>query len=508
MKSNSLFFFFGIDNFRSAVPYRVNAWLKRKTWTYLSQYPSSKEINTFYYVQPSQPNMTKVYSHVSHQQENDGQEGWICGRGVAIKTNTTGKVQCFCPPSLYGQYYSDRITVIISFDNIPSHLLEQPSNIIKILALLLSNDNIIDHYIFHLPMVFSKELNKKFRFNLIHQRPKLLSNSYTVRFEAYHLSADSSIKFLAVWKYLVEFPFLPSYRLVQILRFAKDATSIPTRHICRTSNRCLNGSTCYSIMNKIKNISAYYCHCKTNSFGKDCDHRTQYIVPSMCSKHALQRSLSLSKSICLCPSHLYGPTCHLNLTCINHNPCGVNRGKCYPNPDNTTRDYICICDKKFFGDHCEFDSAMVRINFTDFSFVQTPSNFILSSIIQLYDIHNETLDLMIRQKRVYQGLPSTITEIYHNSYHLPTLGIVKLYHKHDLSNDYVANLKQPDYFILYLVSPNISRMNITITMNRTNFCPYTPIAFQKYVSNISYLSQCKFDLNTFVENQSHNLSCI
>jgi hypothetical protein len=179
---------------------------------------------------------------------------------------------------------------------------------------------------------------------------------------------------------------------------------------------------------------------------------------------------------------------------VNKNPCDINRGKCFIHPDNVTRDYICICDKKYFGDHCENDSAMVRINFTDFSFVENPSNLILSSIIQLCDLHNETFDLLIRQKRVYQGLPPSITEIYHNDHHLPRFGILKLYHKKDLSNDYIANLNQSDYFILYFVLSDIARMNLTLMINITNYCPYTPTAFNKNVSKISSLSQCKFRL--------------
>jgi hypothetical protein len=50
---------------------------------------------------------------------------------------------------------------------------------------------------------------------------------------------------------------------------------------------------------------------------------------------------------------------------------------------------------------------------------------------------------------------------------------MKLYHKHDLFNDYVANLKQPDHFILYIISSNVSRMNISLKINMTNYCPYT-----------------------------------
>ena len=432
--------------------------------------------------------------NVPHKEEDGGKVGWICGRGVAIKTNQINQLQCFCPPSLYGeycQYYSDRISVIIGFDHIPSYLVEQPSNIIKVLALLLSNDDIIDYHVFHLPLVLSRDLNKKFRFNLIHRRPKVTSKTYTVRFETYHLSLDSSIKFLAVWEYPVHFPFLPSYRLVQILRFENSASSITPAHICRTTNPCRHNSTCDSVMNKISNISAYHCHCKGSTFGRQCEHLSQPVTPSLCFKHALQRSLSLSQSICLCPSHLYGPTCHLNHSCVDQHLCSGNRGKCYVNPDNVTRDYICVCDKKFFGDRCQYDSAMVRINFTDFSFVQTPSKFILSSIIQLLDVHNETLDLSMREKRVYQGLPPSITDIYHSGYYLPMLGIMKLYHKQDLSNDYVVSLKQPDYFILYVGSFNVSRMNLTSVINMTNYCPYTPTAFLRNVSKISYLSQSK-----------------
>jgi hypothetical protein len=448
-----------------------------------------KDLIPYHPDQSSQNGTINIFSQIPDEEQSDGREGWICGRGVATKTN-----KCFCPPSLYGeycQYFSDRISVIISLNNIPSELLEQQTNTIKILSLLLSNDTIIDHYVFHFPLILYGKLDKKFRFNLIYQRPKSLSNSYTVRFEAYHLNFDSLIKFLGVWEYSIKFPILPSYRLVQILKFEKFEISMIKTHICQTSNPCLHNSTCHSIMN---NISKYYCHCKNETFGKHCEQHFQPLISPICSKDSLLLALSSSKSVCLCPIHSYGPTCHLNHTCVNKNPCGMNRGKCYINPDNINYDYICVCDKKYFGDHCEFNSAMVRINFTDFSFAQNPSNLILSSIIQLCDLHNKTLDLIIRQKRVYQGLPPSITEIYHNDHHLPRIGILKLYHKKDLSNDYVANLNQSDYFILYSVLSDIARMNLTSTINVTNYCPYTRTAFNKNISTISSLSQCKFRL--------------
>jgi hypothetical protein len=170
-------------------PYRFEIWSKKEAWIYLTEHPIFKDIVPYHYVQSSQSEIMNIDSKIQHKRENNGEEGWICGRRIAIKRNKTNEIQCFCPPSLYGeycQYFSDRITVITSLNNIPSEILEEESNTIKILVLFLSNDTIIDHHVFHLPLVLSEELNKKFRFNLIHRRPKLLSNSYTVRFEAYH----------------------------------------------------------------------------------------------------------------------------------------------------------------------------------------------------------------------------------------------------------------------------------------------------------------------------------
>ena len=470
-----------------SLPYRSSSWEKANTWIDLIEYPSSKTTQT------SEEIRLENQTDEDNREENNGREGWICGRGMAIKRNTNNQIQCFCPPSLYGefcQYYSDRIPIITNLDNIPLELVEQENQMIKILALLFSNENIVDEHIFHLPLILSKELDKKFRFNLIYPRPKLLSNSYTVRFEAYFLHSNSSIEFLGVWEYPIHFPFLPSYRLAQVLKF-HNTTSMPAEHVCKRANPCLYNSTCHAILNQMNNLSAFYCQCNNQTFGKHCQEFFHSLSPRKCSKYALIRPISSSKFLCLCPSHLYGPTCHLNNTCVENNPCQMGRGTCYPNPDNVTQDFICVCNKKFFGNRCEMNSAMVQINFTDFSFVQMPTSLILSSIIQLCHLDNETLDLIIGEKRVYPGLPPSITQIYHNDYHLPNLGILKLYHQSHILNDYIANLKELDHFILYVISSNISLMNLTLTINLTNYCPYTSTVFQKNLSNASYLFHCK-----------------
>ncbi|CAF4904374.1 unnamed protein product [Rotaria sp. Silwood1] len=45
----------------------------------------------------------------------------------------------------------------------------------------------------------------------------------------------------------------------------------------------------------------------------------------------------------------------------------------------------------------------------------------MSSDIQLCDIHNQIFDLIIREKRVYQGQLPSVTEIFDSNHHLPML---------------------------------------------------------------------------------------
>ncbi|CAF1512432.1 unnamed protein product, partial [Didymodactylos carnosus] len=429
------------------------------------------------------------------ENDNTGKTGWICNRGIAalkkndVNDNTT---VCFCPSSLYGkycQYFSDRITVIVSLDNIPQQLLEQKSTItIKILCLLLLYEEILDYHEFHLPLALTNDHDKKFRFSFVYSRPKVSSSSYKVRFEAYllnHKVSTPTNNFLGIWQYPVQFNFLPSYRLAKILKFENQGLLV--NHICQKANPCLSNSMCYPLMNRINDTSAYYCYCTLNSYGKHCEYLSP--LPNDCSTKALHRSLSQLKSICLCLINHFGPTCHLNHTCVNKNPCGGNhRGKCHVNPDNLTRDYFCVCDRKYFGDHCQYESATVNILFTDLSFIQNPSNWIIATVIQLCDLDTETLDLIVREKRVYQGEPPLSTQIVHTHHYLPILGIMKLYHKQELTNDFGANLKEPKYFLLYITLSNTSNMNLTSAVHVTNYCTHTQTAFQKNLTNINCLA--------------------
>ncbi|CAF2632990.1 unnamed protein product [Rotaria sp. Silwood2] len=136
------------------------------------------------------------------------ENGWVCNRGVAgVKKSfdvSQLTVQCFCPPSYYGErceFMSDRLTVFIRFEKQTNTLSK---GVIKILALLvvIINDTttVLDHHEVH----FTSALNnfkEKQKFYFVYPRPHQLRSStyrYTVRFEAYQLNEDESIELLAV----------------------------------------------------------------------------------------------------------------------------------------------------------------------------------------------------------------------------------------------------------------------------------------------------------------------
>ncbi|CAF2455285.1 unnamed protein product [Rotaria sp. Silwood2] len=163
----------------------------------------------------SQTSMTAIQGEISSTRSSRQklanqypENGWVCNRGVAgVKKSfdvSQLTVQCFCPPSYYGErceFMSDRLTVFIRFEKQTNTLSK---GVIKILALLvvIINDTttVLDHHEVH----FTSALNnfkEKQKFYFVYPRPHQLRSStyrYTVRFEAYQLNEDESIELLAV----------------------------------------------------------------------------------------------------------------------------------------------------------------------------------------------------------------------------------------------------------------------------------------------------------------------
>ncbi|CAF3723068.1 unnamed protein product [Adineta steineri] len=164
----------------------------------------------------------------------------ICNRGVAV-LEYTNKTVCFCPPSYYGQYceyHSDRVTIYTHLNVSHSRFAEITidSNItIKLLALLVYENEILHNRQFHFRSVDNFHRIIKKRCHLIYSREKHLLQTkihrrsnrtsitnhtpYYLRYEAYELTENSSIHLVGVWQYPIYFDFLPSFRIAKVLRF-------------------------------------------------------------------------------------------------------------------------------------------------------------------------------------------------------------------------------------------------------------------------------------------------
>jgi hypothetical protein len=213
------------------------------------------------------------------------EEGWICNRGVtAIKKSfdvNQSTVQCFCPPSYYGdrcEFMSDRLTVFIRFQNQTNDLSK---GVIKILALLvvIINDTatVIDRHKVHFTAALNNFKDKQ-KFYFVYPRPhQLRSNTYryTVHFEAYQLDEDDRIEFLGIWIYPVPFNFLPSQRLAKVLKYTQQSQLEPNHTCLSKINPCLNEGKCHPIMNKLSDIHSYWCQCGNSSYGSHCQFKDQ-----------------------------------------------------------------------------------------------------------------------------------------------------------------------------------------------------------------------------------------
>ncbi|CAF3820942.1 unnamed protein product [Adineta steineri] len=429
-------------------------------------------------------------------------EPWTCNRGIAIKKQIDKSfdtaIECFCPPSYFGrfcQYFSDRITIITYLNGLKYIYKDDQQllkNTIKILVTLIYNESIIiDYNEIHFTPILN-DLNEKRKFYLIYPRPKVLSRDqfHKIRFEAFELNMNSSIRFLSIWEYLIEFNFLPSFRIAKILKFQEN------NYICQ-KNPCQNNSTCYHIMN-LNDSRKYFCFCSKNFYGKHCEYYDNSSC-SICSSNSLCRSHYhfTNQSLCLCSINRFGSTCHLERKCDmfnNKNPC-LNKGLCFVryNHDNSIEDYICICPSMYFGDHCQYSSAKLTIQYVinDINLYSS-----LASVVQLYNYDYQTLDLILEKQQVYPNQPMYSNIIYAGQI-LPIFGFLKVYY-HDQQYSMKLNTK---YFLLY-IRKDETNLTLTISLHLNNSCPHTHRLFFSNISQIEDMNEVNISTIVF---KYHNL---
>ncbi|CAF1116967.1 unnamed protein product [Adineta steineri] len=395
----------------------------------------------------------------------------ICNRGVAV-LEYTNKTVCFCPPSYYGQYceyHSDRVTIYTHLNVSHSRFVEITidSNItIKLLALLVYENEILHNRQFHFRSVDNFHRIIKKRCHLIYSREKNLLQTkihrrlsrtsitnhtpYYLRYEAYELTENSSIHLVGVWQYPIYFDFLPSFRIAKVLRFHNNLLhSLCHPNPCNSSN-----AECHILQN---DPEKFICLCKPRYSGKNCSILDEYCAKNFCHSKSLCKPTYLGKTAgtrlpyCLCPLNMYGSRCGLVLDQCWNNPC-KNNGTCYSSTSDLNKTK-CACVERYYGDNCESKREDTEIQIS-------PHNVSGIFVIQYLDINFKTLDLILGHQVMVKQLFERLRYEYPGRW-APSIILVRSYSSGDK--------KYPKIFLLSLMIGK-KFINSSASLEDTNTC--------------------------------------
>ena len=401
---------------------------------------------------------------------------FICNRGVAVKY-FTGHTVCFCPPSFYGlqcEYYSDRITVLthVQLNNYRRSINQM--NMIKVLTTFLFKDEIIDYYEFYVnPQIQNDQNFVKQQIYFVYPRlekyvqvKKTNRNGtqfYNVRFEMFYLDSNKQIEIIGVWKYLIYFDFLSSFRLSKILRFP-----LPIIDPC-SNHSCTQNGICQKIINS-KDFS-YFCSCRSGFYGIHCEHYDEqckhYCAPKSICKPKYRGLVTGNQQhpLCLCPISTFGPRCYFKNDHCQRNPC-LNGGTCIVTYNLiNVNEYMCICTDLYEGNHCESLKGMVNISIVLSSNSTLQTNDVVAATVFYSDYDPETLRFIVRHQQVYSGFLSKLKPIYVSKFdrYAPTTAFFKVYEQN-------YDQEEPKYYLLYFY-PDQKDINITVDLTSENHCP-------------------------------------
>jgi hypothetical protein len=434
----------------------------------------------------------KVFLHKSKVELfNKFQIAYNCNRGVTIHVLNDNTLTCFCPPSYYGEhceYYSDRLSIVthLNYTNSPYLNMNNDSLVLQILVLFLFEDEVIDHYSFHVRPTDEIDTYVKHKFFLLYSRSEKYLNHkqrryfnrtdiinkqpYSVRFELYELTIDQSIRLVGLWKFPIYFDYLPSFRLAKVLRFPVSYTA---NDPCQ-SNPCNRQSICQRIFNE-NSTSAYVCLCRSPFYGKECEF-TDENCSKFCAPHSICKAkyngilTSNQQPLCLCPLNYYGPRCYLKYTVCESQPC-ANNASCTELFDPTeVRRYHCKCTTKFYGRNCEYERIPLRIQMKSSSLTTLCPTSVLALVVQYFDLEPLKIDLYLQ----YQQLSSDFQlrwQYNHDQSVLPAFAILKLY-----DNNYYQT--GPLFYLLF-IQQNKTKINVTVELNETNHCVHVSTLINK-----------------------------
>ena len=397
-----------------------------------------------------------------------------CNRGIAIiEKNET---RCLCPPAYYGdwcEFFSDRISIIAHMED-KAELKRISNRTLKIKTNFLFNNRMIDYHEFHIVPMLERNQKMKHQFYLLYSRSVemlrhkerryfnrsdvILNHPYSVHFDLFILTENTSVEEIGSWHYPIYFDYLPAFRLAVVLKFPswlENATLDPCQQ-----NSCNKNSTCMPIFNQ---NNSYYCSCKKGYYRKDCSMdeplcETYCPVNAHCQVKHFDLELKKNKLYCICPLGYFGKHCHSKYDECNSDSC-LNNGTCFPNYDPSgEHSHLCSCSEYFYGDRCQNEKASVYV---DLNMTKTLST--RAAVVQLYNYFIDTFILIIKHQQIHTGLPSSI-RFYHSDGDAPELGILKIY----------EGLSHPQYFLVYFLHQ--SKINIT---SSPQHCPHSSLLIPK-----------------------------
>ncbi|CAF0916280.1 unnamed protein product [Adineta ricciae] len=418
-----------------------------------------------------------------------------CNRGIGVYLYNKSIV-CFCPPQYHGdkcQYHSDRISLLFHLD-LSESTYSTTKNIdivFKIVILFMFENEVLTNYFFHARAVselatytkkFAHYVYSRSKRFLRHKLERYLNYSndhlYSIQIEMYEKVDFDRPKLFAVWKYPIDFDYLPVLRLAKILRFVKQDDPC-------ASNPCNTNQDCQAILNE---KSQYICLCKANFTGKNCSLKDERCANGYCSYGSLckpgYRGLIHGNHLpyCICSFNRYGEQCSIEHDRCQSNPCR-NNGSCFSTskPEASS----CICTDGYHGDKCEFRKPEIKL------FINETVKY-LAAVVQYFDIDFVSLSLHLVHQKVHRVLPNFI-EYRHQYGTIPEIVVVKLY----------SNESSPNIYVISVQIDIQSIHGITQLNTRTQCMSIR----QKQISPIKYHFLCENSTNLFCFYDEHYL-CI
>jgi hypothetical protein len=268
-----------------------------------------------------------------------------CHRGILIRSGPNQTKKCLCPPNYFGsrcQWQNQRISLTLQ---LVWRSTESINVIFQVIIMIIDEDGQISPYHEQITYMPTRDCNTKFNIYLLYRnRPKSLSNNYSIRIDLYE---KTKLNYWSSWFIEIPFQFLPVNRIVSQLIIPENKD----HELCSLS--CGEHGKCQHYIN---NKSLLFCQCDQKYSGSQCQIKYQC--------NCANDSFCFDSSICICPLHKFGLYCHLTHSIYqsSNNPCH-NNGTSVPIDDRIgLKEFSCFCSDDYSGERCQNKNNQIDIH--------------------------------------------------------------------------------------------------------------------------------------------------